>query len=164
MTSQHTIRSTSGDYARKVWLLEPETRQPERIAIFFDGEFYVGRIDVPDVIHDLQQKGTIPSTAFLFVSHVDGEHRHRELTCNRDFADFVAGDAGGLDAPDVSRGSAPGVVDRRTEHRRLAGRIRRIDVSAVVQPMLEPRVPFGGKMSGSRIIWMSYLPVHRASG
>lgn len=92
MTSQHTIESESGDYARKVWLLEPETGQPERIAIFLDGEFYVDGMGVPDLIHDLQQKGTIPATACLFVSHVDSEHRHRELTCDREFTDFVVRD------------------------------------------------------------------------
>lgn len=90
-TSQHTIESEAGHYVRKVWLLEPKAG-PEHIAIFLDGEFYVERMDAPDLIHDLQQKGTIPATACLFVSHVDGNHRHRELTCSREFADFIAGD------------------------------------------------------------------------
>lgn len=92
MTRQHTIESESGHYARKAWFLEPKTGQPERMAIFLDGEFYVDRMEAPNLITELQQKGSIPPTASLFVSHVDGEHRHRELTCNLGFADFVAGD------------------------------------------------------------------------
>ena len=90
--SQHTIRSASGPFARKAWLFESEAVKPERIAIFLDGELYVDRMKAPDLIGELQERGAIPATACLFVSQVDGEHRHRELTCSHEFGDFIVGD------------------------------------------------------------------------
>ena len=86
------VESASGAFSRKVWILDPPNGEPDHVAIFLDGEFYVNRMSAPSIIHDLQCRGDIPRLACAFVSHVDGAARHRDLTCSSDYAEFVACD------------------------------------------------------------------------
>lgn len=90
--SEYIVESASGAISKRVWLLDPPSGDPDHIAVFLDGEFYVNRMNGPSIIHDLQCRGDIPRIACAFVSHVDGAARHRDLTCSSDYADFVAGE------------------------------------------------------------------------
>lgn len=87
---ENVIQSRSGICFRNVWLLEPLEDQPTKLAVFLDGEFYVNRMEAPAIIHQLQQRGAIPSMACLFVSHIDGLARHQDLICNPAYTDFIA--------------------------------------------------------------------------
>ncbi|SKA91867.1 enterochelin esterase [Prosthecobacter debontii] len=89
---EHVLTHASGTSTRKLWLLEPLTAKPERVTLFLDGEFYVNRMETPQRLMEWQQQGIIPPTAVLFISHVDGAARHRDLTCSADFAAFIAED------------------------------------------------------------------------
>lgn len=93
--TEHIIQSSSGTYRRTVWLLDAPAAAPTRCAIFLDGEFYVHRMGVPSLIQDMQASGRVPSTLCLFVSHESNDARHRDLTCNADFACFIANDVVG---------------------------------------------------------------------
>lgn len=66
--------------------------EPERVAIFLDGEFYVNRMETPQRLLEWQQNQIIPPTMALFVSHVDSAARHHDLTCSADYAAFIAQD------------------------------------------------------------------------
>lgn len=87
---EHFIQSSSGQYFRNVWVLEPVDANPTRLAVFLDGEFYVNRMEAPAMIRKLQERGVIPPMTCLFVSHVDGAARHQDLICNPGFTDFLA--------------------------------------------------------------------------
>lgn len=88
---EHSIVSSSGEYSRNVWYL-PSAVRPQRLCIFLDGEYYVNHMDAPATLIDLQQKGAILPVACLFVSHVNGEARHHDYTCNDRYSNFVAKD------------------------------------------------------------------------
>lgn len=90
--TEHVVQSSSGSYHRQVWLLDTPTPAPTRCALFLDGEFYVHRMAVPPLIHDMQAGGSLPPTLCLFVSHESTSARHRDLTCDADFASFIAKD------------------------------------------------------------------------
>jgi enterochelin esterase family protein len=49
-------------------------------------------MDAAATLNELQESETIPSVACLFISHLNGEARHYDYTCNQSFADFVAND------------------------------------------------------------------------
>lgn len=87
---EHVIES--GEYSRKVWLLEAPERDAESIAVFLDGEYYVNHMDGLEVVHDLQASGRIPPMTSVFVSHVDSPSRHRDLICNEEYSAFIADD------------------------------------------------------------------------
>jgi len=90
--SEHMLTSSSGEYSRKVWLLDQPKGSPEKISLFLDGEFYLNRMEAPSTLLQLQEKKAIPSTLCVFVSHVDGASRHHDLTCNPRYSDFIASD------------------------------------------------------------------------
>ena len=84
------VTDASGEYSRKIWLLETGYKEPRMLGIFLDGEFYVNHLNGPALLEQLQAAGTIPSMLCAFVSHVNGEARHRDLTCNPQYGDFIA--------------------------------------------------------------------------
>ena len=90
--SEHHIDSSSGTFSRKVWVLDPPNGEPEHIAIFLDGEYYVNHMDAPTSLHNLQSNEDIPRLACVFISYVDGAARHSDLTCSKDYSDFVVQD------------------------------------------------------------------------
>lgn len=78
-------------YTRQVWLLEPPPGAcPQQAAVFLDGEFYVNRMSTPETIGQMQARGELPAMPCVFVSHVDAAARHADLTCNADYAAFIA--------------------------------------------------------------------------
>ncbi len=64
----------------------------EVIAILLDGEYYVNRMNTVETLCKMQSSGDIPSTSCAFVSHVDGATRHDDLTCSKEYADFLVYD------------------------------------------------------------------------
>jgi len=91
-TGEHIVESSSGKYSRRVWLLNAASGIPERIGVFLDGEYYVNKMDAPATLISLQESGAIPPMLCVFVSHVNGEARHFDLTCNPEYSDFIATD------------------------------------------------------------------------
>lgn len=90
---EHVVPGAGGDFSRKVWLLEPpHGHTATRLCLFLDGEYYVNQMAAASVIHGLQKDGAISPVTCIFVSHVDGAARHRDLTCSRDHAAFIASD------------------------------------------------------------------------
>ncbi|RBP47709.1 enterochelin esterase-like enzyme [Roseimicrobium gellanilyticum] len=93
---EHLISDASGAYSRKVWLMAaPEKLPATRLGVFLDGEYYVNHMNAPGMIGSLQQGEMILPMACVFVSHVDGAARHRDLTCNPEYAAFIARDVVG---------------------------------------------------------------------
>lgn len=89
---EHYIESSSGTFSRKIWILDPPDGEPDHIAIFLDGELYLERMDAALLIHQLQANEDIPRLACLFISYVDGAARHSDLTCSKEYSDFVTRD------------------------------------------------------------------------
>jgi enterochelin esterase-like enzyme len=88
---EHLVSNASGSCSRKVWLMDaPGTVPAKRLGIFLDGEYYVHRMNAPAAIEALQKSGMIEPMTCLFVSHVDGAARHTDLTCNPEYAAYIA--------------------------------------------------------------------------
>ena len=87
---EHLVESSSGEYARKVWLLRGETLEPTKLCVFLDAEYYLHHMETPAALRDLQTRGAIPPVTCLFVSHGNGEARHHDYTCNDRYARFIA--------------------------------------------------------------------------
>lgn len=88
--TEHLIHCAAGNFSRRAWLLESGEEQPEKMAVFLDGEFYLDGMGAAAVVERLRDEGAIPSLPVLFLSQLDLPTRHRELTCDIAFADFVA--------------------------------------------------------------------------
>lgn len=58
--------------------------------IFFDGGKFTQLANAPAIIERLINEGAIAPAVAVFVDSVSNDHRARELTCNRDFARFLA--------------------------------------------------------------------------
>jgi enterochelin esterase-like enzyme len=89
---QHLVQGASGEYSRKIWLVLPPRGLPEKIALFLDGEYYVQQMKAPAILQRLQKRGKIPPMLCAFVSHFDSDARHRDLTCNPSYANFITTD------------------------------------------------------------------------
>lgn len=62
------------------------------LGIFLDAELDLEPMEAPATVEKLQASGEIPPTACLFVSHLNGEARQHDYTCNDRYAEFVAVD------------------------------------------------------------------------
>jgi len=71
-----------GGTERKVWLQPAETGTPEKLAVFLDGEFYVNRMDAPEVLREFP-------VSTLYISHQSAAARHSEYTCNEMVGEWV---------------------------------------------------------------------------
>jgi len=88
---EYTVVSSTGEYTRDVWYL-PSEQKPRKICLFLDGEYYVNQMDAPAKLIALQREGLIPPVVCLFVSHLNGEARHDDYTCNERYSRFIAED------------------------------------------------------------------------
>jgi enterochelin esterase-like enzyme len=77
---------------RQCWLQHPITGNARSCLIFLDGELYKDRVGAPAIVDRLQQANQLPPTACIYISAIDAAARHRELTCNPQFADYIARD------------------------------------------------------------------------
>ena len=89
---EHVVESTSGEYARKVWLMKGAMAKTQRLCIFLDAEYYLGRMDAPALLSDLQAREVLPALTCLLVSHRDSAARHTDYTCSENFSRFIAQD------------------------------------------------------------------------
>jgi enterochelin esterase-like enzyme len=87
-----SLPSTNGKYTRNAWFM-PARGTAAKVAVFLDAEYYLDQINAPMLIEELQDQGTIPPLACLFISNNDAEARHHDLTCSDPFSDYVANDA-----------------------------------------------------------------------
>jgi enterochelin esterase family protein len=62
------------------------------LCIFLDAEHYIRDMNCLPVIQKLLESGGVPPVTCLFVSHVNGEARHRDYTCNNRYCRFIAED------------------------------------------------------------------------
>lgn len=90
---RHELRFPSRYLQRTytVWEVTAEdARTPPLLAVFLDGEFYLQRMETVSILEQLQQDGSIPHLACVFVSHIDPAARHRDYACNSDYTTFLA--------------------------------------------------------------------------
>jgi enterochelin esterase-like enzyme len=92
MLSEHFIPGAAGNFSRKAWLLGPGEASPGRMIVFLDAEFYLDGMKAESILARLIDEGGMPSLPVLFLSHLDPATRHRELTCDENFTDFVGVD------------------------------------------------------------------------
>ena len=83
--SEHQFQSPTLGNSRQVRFQEPQGAAPSCVCIFLDAEYYVELLGAPEITHELQASGEIPSLLAAYVSHVDHEVRWPESFCNRDF-------------------------------------------------------------------------------
>ncbi len=88
----HVLTSACGEYTRDVWLMAGPEDVANTLCVFLDGEFYLGGVNAPLVIHDLMASGVLPAMTCVFVSNVNGEARHHDYTCNPRYARFIVED------------------------------------------------------------------------
>jgi enterochelin esterase-like enzyme len=89
--AQHTITSSSGEYTRTAWYFAgPE--EPHPLCIFLDAEHYIRDMQSLPVLEGLLESKEIPPVSLVFVSHVRGEARHFDYTCNDRYSQFIAED------------------------------------------------------------------------
>lgn len=89
--TESTICSSILGNERRVWLQASSgDSSPHAIFILLDGEYYVERMEVCEVIETLQTSQSVPAFAVAYVSHLDGATRWKESKCNDEFAHFAA--------------------------------------------------------------------------
>jgi enterochelin esterase family protein len=93
MTPSHdSISSSSSEYVREIWFYPAMTDEPHRLGVFLDAEFYLRNMDCLSILAGLQKNDLVPQMSYIFVSHRDGEARHRDYVCNERYANFIARD------------------------------------------------------------------------
>lgn len=78
---------------RTVWLLKAgkvESGSAIPLIVLLDGEYYIERMKITDLLDGLSTKGALPAANYAFVSHIDNETRWRESFCNEKFASAIA--------------------------------------------------------------------------
>lgn len=84
------LRSAVLGNERDVWLQPPAMSSPEAsLAVFLDGEYYVGLLGAPGTLDALQREGAMPPHWIAYVAGREREVRWPESFCNPDFARFV---------------------------------------------------------------------------
>ena len=63
---------------------------PEAMLILLDGEYYIDHIAASELIANLQTQSLIPSTAVVYVSHLDVATRWMNSFCQSAFAEFLS--------------------------------------------------------------------------
>jgi enterochelin esterase-like enzyme len=92
MLAQFEIAGESFNKARKVWVQPALAGQVKDCLIFLDAEFYIGSVQAPPIVANLQKAGDLPPVASIYLSYVDFVARANDCTCNHTFASFVATD------------------------------------------------------------------------
>lgn len=76
--AEHVV--TASGYSRTVWV--HQNPSADRLAVFLDAEYYLKLMNVSPIL------SALPISA-VFVSHIDGAHRHADFTCNPDYSRFI---------------------------------------------------------------------------
>ncbi|SEG86122.1 alpha/beta hydrolase-fold protein [Marinobacterium lutimaris] len=92
--SEHQLSSEILGNRRNLWIYRSEHFDPKdpdsQLLILFDGKEYTRKIDVPRIIDNLVEQGTLHSIAAVFIDNPSREARAQELPANPKFADFMA--------------------------------------------------------------------------
>ena len=84
------VRSVKLGNERTVWLQRPVfAAQSHATLVLLDGEYYVERMDAPELFAELVESRKIPPVSIIYVSHVNESTRWKESFCNDDFAGFI---------------------------------------------------------------------------
>ena len=72
---------------RRVWIFTTgeATATDRPLAILLDGQFWAESMPVWPALSALTESGDLPAAVYLLIDVIDGEHRSRELPCNREF-------------------------------------------------------------------------------
>lgn len=88
--TQYVIDSDILANSRNLWLQPPaDESAAETLAVFLDGEFFVGFFDAPAAMARLQREGVLPPTWSVYIAGGDRTRRWPESFCNPDFAHFI---------------------------------------------------------------------------
>ncbi len=93
MLIKHRFTSDHLTNDRSIWVYTPPDKYSNRrlnLLIVFDGWNYTTVIPTPTILDNLIEDGRIAPTVALFVDHDTWESRELELTCNEQFAEFLA--------------------------------------------------------------------------
>lgn len=90
--TRHELTSADGEYTRDVWFISGPEDRPHRLCVFLDGEHYLRDMKVLPVMEELFATEALPAMTCVFVSHVSGEARHYDYTCNDRYSRFIAED------------------------------------------------------------------------
>jgi len=77
---------------RRVWRQAAVSGTPSAVIVFLDAELYIERMKAPEVLQRLQEVGSIPPVAAVYISHGGSAARHVDFTCNADYAVFLVED------------------------------------------------------------------------
>jgi iron(III)-enterobactin esterase len=86
----HTVSDPATGYSRPIHLLRGPASQPQRLALFLDGELYLQQMKVLPVLQALLDREALPPVTFAFLDHVDMNARAQDYTCNDPFGRFLA--------------------------------------------------------------------------
>ncbi len=86
------VKSACGRYERQIWFVPGRSGGRQELAVFLDGELYLHDLDCLPVLRDATTLGDVPSMSCVFVSFLDFEARHRDHTCDPQYARFIAED------------------------------------------------------------------------
>lgn len=84
-----TVREDELD-GRRVWRYTPP-REPEALALVFDGREYTSLAPLPVVLDNLLAEGRIPPTAAVLPESIDHDHRVRDLAESPEFLAWCTG-------------------------------------------------------------------------
>lgn len=86
----HRLQSAQLRNERTIWIREPrEASTARHLTIILDAELYRDRVGAVGVIDELQARGSIADSWFVFVSHASTAARWIECPCHPPFARFV---------------------------------------------------------------------------
>jgi len=82
-----TWQSSRLQNQRRVWVFTTgeATATDRPLAILLDGQFWAESMPVWPALSALTENGDLPAAVYLLIDVIDGEHRSRELPCNREF-------------------------------------------------------------------------------
>lgn len=89
---EHVVHGSSGEYSRRVWLLNDDGEKNQKLCVFLDGEYYLNDLHAPSVMEEMRQQDALPPVTSIFVSSLDAEARHYDYTCNGHYSAFIAHD------------------------------------------------------------------------
>lgn len=132
-----------GEYARTVWVIPGPADRPHPLYLFLDGEHYLRDMLAGPIAKGLMESGRVPQGTWVFVSHIDGEHRLADYLCNERYAAFIAQDVVGW-----ARSRYPSISDS-------GGVIGGLSLSALASAHITLRYPglFGAALCQSGSFW-----------
>lgn len=90
----HIIKSSILKQDRKITIYTPvgykKSEKPYGLVVFFDGILREPAIPAADILDNLIAKGIIPAVVAATIHNISGKTRSPDLSCSKDFADFLA--------------------------------------------------------------------------